>query len=168
MQVYYHKIFKNETSYPSSGISKRAPGKHPPYWLSQKTKEHILDTIMPPGLKIKGGQKVQSLLFRHSETLHICNRCSVSLHRGVCYAAYHTMSRHPLNQLCPVLCDPQSARLLCPWNSPGKNTGVGCQFLPQGIFPIQELNPDLPHCRQILYHLSRASVRRLQSFKQIH
>ena len=23
------------------------------------------------------------------------------------------------------------ARLLCPWDSPGKNTGVGCQFLPQ-------------------------------------
>ena len=30
----------------------------------------------------------------------------------------------------------------------------GCHFLLQGIFPIQELNPDLLHCRQILYHLS--------------
>ena len=29
------------------------------------------------------------------------------------------------------------ARLLCPWNSPGKNTGVGCHFLLQGIFPTQ-------------------------------
>ena len=28
-------------------------------------------------------------------------------------------------------------RLLCPWNFPGKNTGVGCHFLLQGIFPIQ-------------------------------
>ena len=27
------------------------------------------------------------------------------------------------------------ARLLCPWDSPGKNTGVGCHFLFQGIFP---------------------------------
>ena len=27
------------------------------------------------------------------------------------------------------------ARLLCPWNSPGKNTGVGCLFLLQGVFP---------------------------------
>ena len=34
-------------------------------------------------------------------------------------------------------------RLLCPWNSPSKNTGVGCQFLLQGIFPTQELNPHL-------------------------
>ena len=28
----------------------------------------------------------------------------------------------------------QPARLLCPWDSPGKNTGVGCHFLLQGIF----------------------------------
>ena len=46
------------------------------------------------------------------------------------------------------------ARLLCPWNSSGKNTGVGCHSLLQGIFPNQGLNPGLPHCRQILYHLS--------------
>ena len=35
-------------------------------------------------------------------------------------------------------------RLLCPWNSPGKNTGVGCHFLLQGIFPTQGWNPRLP------------------------
>ena len=46
------------------------------------------------------------------------------------------------------------ARLLCPWNPSGKNTGVGSQSLLQGIFLIQGLNPGLPHCRQILYHLS--------------
>jgi len=45
-------------------------------------------------------------------------------------------------------------RLLCPWDSPGKNTGVGCHVLLQGIFPTQGLNPDLPHCGWILYHLS--------------
>ena len=45
-------------------------------------------------------------------------------------------------------------RLLCPWDSPGKNTGVGCHALLQGIFPTQGSNPGLPHCRQILYHLS--------------
>ena len=28
------------------------------------------------------------------------------------------------------------ARLICPWNSPGKNTEVGNHSLPQGIFPI--------------------------------
>ena len=39
-------------------------------------------------------------------------------------------------------------------DSPGKNTGVGCHALLQGIFPTQGSNPGLPHCRQILYHLS--------------
>ena len=48
----------------------------------------------------------------------------------------------------------QHARLLCPWDSPGKNTGAGCHFLLQGIFPTQESNPGLLHCRQILYPLS--------------
>ena len=41
-----------------------------------------------------------------------------------------------------------------PWDSPGKNTGVGCHFLLQGIFLTQESNPGLLHCRQMLYHLS--------------
>ena len=46
------------------------------------------------------------------------------------------------------------ARLLCPWDSPGKNPEVGCHALLQGIFPTQETNLTLPHCRQILYNLS--------------
>ena len=37
---------------------------------------------------------------------------------------------------------------------PGKNTGVGCHFLLQGIFPTQGLNPGLLHCGQILHRLS--------------
>jgi len=39
-------------------------------------------------------------------------------------------------------------------DSPGKNTGVGCHALLQGIFPIQESNQGLLHCMQILYQLS--------------
>ena len=39
------------------------------------------------------------------------------------------------------------ASLHCPWNSPGKNTGVGSQSLLQGSFPIQGLNLGLLHCR---------------------
>ena len=36
-------------------------------------------------------------------------------------------------QSCPILCDPigQPTRLCRPWDSPGKNTGVGCHFLLQ-------------------------------------
>ena len=40
-------------------------------------------------------------------------------------------------------------------DSPGKNTGVGCHFLLQGIFLTQGSNPGLLHCRKILYQLSQ-------------
>ena len=39
-------------------------------------------------------------------------------------------------------------------DSPVKNIGVGCYALLQGIFPAQGSNPDLPHCRWILYWLN--------------
>ena len=45
---------------------------------------------------------------------------------------------------CPPLLQPhglQPARFLCPWDFPGKNTGVGGRALLQGIFPTQESNP---------------------------
>ena len=40
-----------------------------------------------------------------------------------------------------------SLQLYRPWNSPHQNTGVGSHSLLQGIFPMQGLNPSLPHCR---------------------
>ena len=43
----------------------------------------------------------------------------------------------------------QPVKLLCPWNSPGRNTGVGIYSLLQGIFLTQILNLGLLHCRQI-------------------
>ena len=41
----------------------------------------------------------------------------------------------------------QPIRLPCPWNSPGKNTGVGCHFLLQRIFLTQGLNHGCLHCK---------------------
>ena len=52
---------------------------------------------------------------------------------------------------CSVMSDslrihgPQPAMLLCPWEFPGKNTGVGCHFLLQGIFMIHGSNSHLLH-----------------------
>ena len=69
-------------------------------------------------------------------------------------------------QSCPTLydpmdCSPPGASVYR--DSPGKNTGVGCHALFQGIFPTQGSNPGLPHCRWILYHLShKASPRILE------
>ena len=44
------------------------------------------------------------------------------------------------------------ARLFCPWNSPGKNTGMGSHSLLQGIFLTQGSNPGLLHCRWFYYY----------------
>ena len=60
-------------------------------------------------------------------------------------------------QSCLILSDPMDCS---PRGSsaheifPGKDTGVGCHFLLQGIFPTQGSNPGLLHCGQILYRLS--------------
>ena len=63
-------------------------------------------------------------------------------------------------QSCPTLCD----HMVCPWNSPGNNTGVDCHFLLQGIFPTQESNLDLLHCRLFSTWATREALRRTWGF----
>ena len=46
---------------------------------------------------------------------------------------------HAASQSCPTLWQP--TRLLCPWDSPDKNTEVGCHFPLQGMFPTHLPNP---------------------------
>ena len=66
------------------------------------------------------------------------------------------------HESCSVTSDSlQPHGLYGPWNSPGQNTGVHSLSLLQGIFPTQELNPGLPHCRQILYQLSHKGSPRI-------
>ena len=64
--------------------------------------------------------------------------------------------------LCdPMVCSPPSFSIH--GDSPGKNTGVGCHALLQGIFPTQGSNLGLPHCQWILYHLNhQGSPRALE------
>ena len=72
-----------------------------------------------------------------------------------------------VTQLCPTL-QPhalQPARLLCPWDSPGKNTGVSYHSLLQEIFPRQGSNPGLLHCRQILYCLLCLPVLQMRELR---
>ena len=52
----------------------------------------------------------------------------------------------------------QPTRLPRVWDFPGKNAGVGCHFLLQGIFPTQGSNAGLPNCRQTLYSLSQQGI----------
>ena len=72
---------------------------------------------------------------------------------GACLAA----------QSCLTLCDPMDCSppdSFVHGDSPGKNTGVGCHVLLQGIFPTQGLNPGLLHYRGILYCLSHQGIPR--------
>ena len=74
--------------------------------------------------------------------------------------------------LCSVVSDSlqphalRPIRFLCPYDFPGKNTGAGCHFLLQAIFPTQGSDLHLLHllnCRWILYHCADCEVQILMS-----
>ena len=71
-----------------------------------------------------------------------------------------------VTQSCLTLCDPMNVapRVLSPWDSSDKNTGVGFCALLQGIFPTQGSIPGLLHCRQILYCLSHQGTQKGLSY----
>ena len=93
-------------------------------------------------------------------TNYVPKKCSVFFRedvrvwKSVCFVCIVVVVL--VTQSCPTV-RPHGlwpARLLWPWNSPGKNTGVDCHSLLQSIFPTQGSNLGLLLCRQILYHLS--------------
>ena len=95
-------------------------------------------------------------------TLSVLDLCGMGF-SGPCQQTFHCIHAKSL-QLYLTLFNSMDCSLpgyihgiLHPWDSPGKNTGVSCHFLLQGIFLTQESIPSLLyflHCRQILYHLS--------------
>ena len=73
------------------------------------------------------------------------------------FSPIHSISVSVSHPVVPYSLQPdglQPTRLFCPWDFTGKDTGVNCHFLLQGIFLTQEWNPGLLHCRQIIYLLS--------------
>ena len=107
-----------------------------PRCFSNKTGKWLPDHGHWMGVLLKWltGRKFLEVLFYHIAFSTVLNRSVVS----------NSLRPHGL----------QPSRLLCLWDFPGKNNGVGCHFLLQGIFPTQGLNTDLLHCGQILYQLS--------------
>ena len=65
------------------------------------------------------------------------------------YIYYMYVHACSVTKSCPTLCVPMDwlwpTRVLCPWNSLGKNTGVGCHSFHQGIFLTQGSNWNLLH-----------------------
>ena len=66
----------------------------------------------------------------------------LAFHRVVALVAKSGLSLVYPNGLLPI-------RLICPWDFPGKNTGVGCHFLLQGIFPTKGWNNYLLHWQAV-------------------
>ena len=86
---------------------------------------------------------------------YICNKCTknhcnhfVSRQNGACTKFLQSVS----SSLQPFGLQP--ARFLFPWDSPGKNTGVDCKALFQGVFPAQESNS----CLLLLLHWQASSL----------
>ena len=85
----------------------------------------------------------QGLLYGHTNLIfflfQLCGKCHWKLDLGEFVSVYSVVS-DPLrpHRLWP-------ARLICPWNSPGRNTEVGSHSLLQGIFLTQGSNPGLLH-----------------------
>ena len=97
-------------------------------------------------------------LFLGQITFYACKCLFVQF--GFLYFPLFWSKRKSESVICSAMSDslrPQGlgpTRLLCPWDFPGNNTRVGCNFLLQGIFVTQGSNLSLLHYRWILYSLS--------------
>ena len=85
-----------------------------------------------------------------------CNRCK-RLQRGLVFS-FERLNIYFINPQCIKL---KHSTIFCldlvifhPWNSPGKNTGVGSHLTPPRDLPKQGIEQGSLHCRQILYCLS--------------
>ena len=88
----------------------------------------------------------------HPQRMCIC--CSFSAGKMLFHVLKPPLENMGNCESCPIPCDCHGlwlARLLCPWDSPDKNTGVGCHHLLQGIFLTQGSNLGFRHCRQIFF-----------------
>ena len=116
---------------------------------------------------------MKTCIFSHDKDFHfLCNVCKVSTSGAVdqmcvyvCVRLYLCTCVYVCVYVCVCLCvyvyESESHSVVSNslqthglWNSPGQNTGLGSLSLLQGIFPTQESNPGLPHCRYTLYQLS--------------
>ena len=129
------------TSASQSPLSELLALSHCPFFLIKLTVNHCLAHILlahltkphriplaPPAVRLWGAAAEKSQKSRPNRYLQAC---------GWMYCCL-------LAKLWPTLLRPHGlwpASLLCPWDSPGKNTGVDCHFLLQGIFLAQGLNP---------------------------
>ena len=116
----------------------------------------IFYTLTSNFIKSETNQQ-QSQTKRHPLESHVQPSCSVTM----------VMS----NSLQPRGLEP--TRLLCPWSSPGKNIGVGCHFLFQGIYLTQGVQEQVGsnfssnHLEEFLFILGHKLLSQLQEKKDL-
>ena len=102
-----------------------------------------------------GREKKPKYMFTITPSNHVITFLSTNLQKWKLWSTQkpiHILTHKPtytqtclVTKPCPTLLWPKTPRLLCPWDSPGKNTGVGCHVLLQGIFPMQGSGLHLLH-----------------------
>ena len=89
------------------------------------------------------------------------SQCRVPIHPHPRFLLVLIHSENEVAQSCPTLCDPMNcnppASLSMGFSRQESWSGLPFPF--QGIFPTQESNPGLLHCRQILYRLNHQESR---------
>ena len=116
---------------------------HPPPPVSLLHRPFLPFSSPPTSSLLRAGSSINHgplLLFCQQKHYHTINCCCC------------LVSQFCLTLSDPMDCSPPGSSTH--GDSPGKNTGVGCHVLLQAIFPTQESNPGLSHCRQILLCLS--------------
>ena len=141
------------------GRCQQQPSPWPPRFLLPTTAQHIL---------LKCTLRCSHPLPEQCNSSGTCGR-SVEANRVLMFSGSPWVERRGCQAVCPWIsgvCVSLSVMpnslwphgleptcILSPWDSPGRNTGVGYHSLLQGSFPTQGSNPGLPHCRRILYCL---------------
>ena len=117
------------------------PGRWSNLFMSGSWGQWMVDPGLDPGLDPSSWILWHSALLKHAEERPPARGIDTS--SSSCSLVSNSVT-------------PWSDRLLCPWDSPGKNTGLGGHFLLHGIFPTQGSNLGLIclHCRWIHYHLN--------------
>ena len=136
---------------------KDSPSMAPTWTLCTRTQEKGTVTPQETCLWVSG-----SLQWRRGSGVACCrvggadcsSTCPGSFEGGHHYLHYlHHSIVKSLSRVW-LFATPWNVSYQAPLSMGGKNTGAGCHFLLQGIFPTQGPNSGLPHCKQTFYHLS--------------
>ena len=96
-------------------------------------------------LSHKGSPRIGILNLNHF--IKLLRRSKICMSKFInIWSAIHTLYVCSVIKSCPILCnsmDHSLPGLICPWDFQGKDTGVDCHFLLQGIFLTQGSNPRL-------------------------